>query len=299
MMLVLVANTVIGIVYLAQESYSHRNIIKPSSCRVMLGSLLIVNPELNITLRNIYDITSILSFVIAWIATTLMLKHYFKRRSKLGYWLLISLPLIFFLSRYEVGVYYLLGNQAPEILSSVTVNPNIYGSTILNMLINSNLQLGGALFGVAFLMIAMKLQKYGQLRKTLVLTGIGMMFLFGSKDISTQVIFSYPPSGVVSIAFMGLASYLVYIGIQGIAKLTARDTKLRKDLRDKIEGNMALLKSIASSQNHIDTEKKVKQLIDLSTQWQEANQQHDMTQEEIKEIVNDVISEIKITQKKT
>ena len=35
------------------------------------------------------------------------------------------------------------------------------------------------------------------------------MFLFASKDISTLIISSYPPLGAVSIAFVGLASYMV------------------------------------------------------------------------------------------
>jgi len=98
---------------------------------------------------------------------------------------------------------------------------------------------------------------------------------------------------------MGLASYMVYIGIYSAASLTARDKKLRRDLIDKVENNMMLLKSIASSQDQIDIEKNVKQLMNLSTQWQEENKQHDMTQEEIREVVKDVISEVEKTQKRS
>jgi hypothetical protein len=57
-----------------------------------------------------------------------------------------------------------------------------------------------------------------------------------------------------------------------------------------------LLKSIASSQDHIDIEKNVKQLMNLSAQWQEENE-HDLTQEEIREIANDVILELEKIQK--
>ena len=78
--------------------------------------------------------------------------------------------------------------------------------------------------------------------------GIGIMLLFGSKDISTLIISSYPPLGAVSIAFMGLASYMVCLGVYSAASFTARDKKLRRDLREKVENNMMLLKSIASSQ---------------------------------------------------
>jgi hypothetical protein len=65
--------------------------------------------------------------------------------------------------------------------------------------------------------------------------------------MSTLNISSYPPLGAVSIAFMGLASYLVYLGIYSAATITARDRSLRKELHHKIENNIMLLKRIATS----------------------------------------------------
>jgi hypothetical protein len=69
-------------------------------------------------------------------------------------------------------------------------------------------------------------------------------------------------------------------------------------LRDKVENNIMLLKSIASSQDHLDIESKIKQVMKLSTQLQKVNEQQDMTQEEIREIAKDVISEIEKNQKR-
>ena len=46
---------------------------------------------------------------------------------------------------------------------------------------------------------------------------------------------------------------------------------LRRDLRQKVENNVKLLKSIAISQDELDTEKNVKQLMNLTAQWQEEN----------------------------
>jgi hypothetical protein len=192
-----------------------------------------------------------------------------------------------------------VSDQGGDILASIDVNSDIYGYKALETFLNFNLQLGGALFGIAFLTIATKVTGRGQLRKALILTGIGIMFLFGSKDISTLIISSYPPLGAVSIAFMGLASYMVYLGIYSAAGLTARDRKLRRDLRDKVENNTMLLKSIASSQDQIDIEKNVKQLMNISTQWQKENEQQDMTQEEIREIAKDVIIEVEKIQKRS
>jgi hypothetical protein len=229
----------------------------------------------------------------------LMLKEYTKHRNKLVYWIIFALPLIFFLPRYEIALYYFSSNQVDTILTSINLNSDIYGYQTLNTLLNSNLQLGGAFFGIAFITIAAKLGSEWEQRKSLIITGIGIMFLFASKDISSLIYSSYPPLGAVSIAFMGIASYMVYAGIYNTAAHAARDKKLRRDLRVNIENNMKLLRSIASSQDRSEMEKNVKELMTLSKHLQKEEEQPDLTQNEIRDIVNDVILELKKTQKKS
>ena len=86
----------------------------------------------------------------------------------------------------------------------IRLNSDIFGYKIFEILINWNLQIGGALFGIAFLAIAARLPSVKRQRNTLILTGIGMMLLFSSKDISSLVYSTYPPLGAVSIGFIGL-----------------------------------------------------------------------------------------------
>lgn len=298
-MLVLCTNSVIGVVYISVNSLSHSETIKYKSCSVMMGMLSNPNPEVTNILVNLYDITSFFSFVMAWLVTVLMLKGYTKQRNKLVYWIIFALPLIFFLLRYEISLYYFSSYQVDNILTSITLNSDIYGYQTLNTLLNSNLQVGGAFFGMAFLVIAAKLTSEREQRKSLIITGIGVMFLFASKDISSLIISSYPPLGVVSIAFMGVASYMVYAGIYNTAAHAARDKKLRRDLRVNIENNIKLLRSIASSQDRLEMEKNVKELMTLSAHLQKEEEQPDLTQNEIRGIVVDVISELKKTQKKS
>jgi len=298
-MLVLCINSIVGVVYIAQVSVSHANIIKYKSCSVMMSVLNNPNPGAINILANLYDITSFFSFLLAWLVTVLMLKDYTKHRNKLVYWIIFALPLIFFLPRYEIALYYFSSHQVDNILTSINLNSDIYGYQTLNTLINSNLQVGGAFFGMAFLVIAAKLTSEREQRKSLIITGIGIMFLFASKDISTLIISSYPPLGAVSIAFMGIASYMVYAGIYNTAAHAARDKKLRRDLRVNIESNMKLLRSIAASQDRSEMEKNVKELMTLSTHLQKEEEQPDLTQNEIRDIVNDVILELKKTQKKS
>jgi hypothetical protein len=296
-MVFLVVNALIGLFYLYQVSLSQNLIIKYSSCRVMFASLFNVNPDLNIALSNIYDITSIVSFILAWLASVLMLKQY-ARRIKFAYWILVSLPLIFFLSRYEVGLYYLLSSQASNIMQAFSLATNIYGYESLERIIKANLQLGGVFFGIVFFAVALKVQNRDDLRKTLILTGIGLLFLFASKDISALILSSYPPLGAVSFGFIGLASYLIFLGIYSTAKLASRDRKFQADLRTRIENDVALLKSISLSQDQKNKENQMKHLIGLSAQWEEENNE-DMSLEEIRELLKDVVSEIKVAHMKT
>ena len=211
-MLLLLINTLVAIIYLYQVSLSHNDIITGSSCRVMYGSLYNVNPDFNIALSNTYDLTSVISFILAWSVSVLMLRQYSRHKNRVVYWLLVILPLFFFLSRYEVGLYYLVSNQASDILQAIQVASNIYGSEPLQMIINSDLQLGGALFGVVFFVVALKIPSQSNLRKALIFTGIGMLFLFSAKDISAVIISAYPPLGAISIGFLGIASYMVFLG---------------------------------------------------------------------------------------
>jgi hypothetical protein len=92
---------------------------------------------------------------------------------------------------------------------------------------------------------------------------------------------------------MGLASYLLLVGIYSIATIAARDITLRKYLSKKVENDTTLLTNIAYSESESEIQKNVKSLMDYSSQWQQNNIQHELNQQEVKEIVHDVISAVK------
>ena len=92
---------------------------------------------------------------------------------------------------------------------------------------------------------------------------------------------------------MGLASYLLLVGIYSIATIAARDITLRKYLNKKVENDTKLLNNIAYAENENVIQKNVKSLMDYSSQWQQNNTQHELNQPEIKEIVDDIIYAVK------
>ncbi|MEP6577216.1 MAG: hypothetical protein ABJB85_12375 [Nitrososphaerota archaeon] len=47
-----------------------------------------------------YQVSSFVSFVFTWIATALLLLHYSRKIGRVIYWLLVALPLLYFLGQY-------------------------------------------------------------------------------------------------------------------------------------------------------------------------------------------------------
>jgi hypothetical protein len=288
-----ILNTIIGLVYVSQVLLAHPDTIKPALCRVLFGSLFHINPGLSIYLSNLYDITSIISFIAVWFVTIFMLKQYSRNIGKIKYWILVSIPLIVFMTKYEIILYYFLKDPAIlEIFSSIRLNSIV--DQIVYTFLNSNLQIGGIFFAMVFLVIAKKIPKGHKIVNSLIISSIGMMFLFGSKNVSALIIPSFPPVGIVAISFLGLASYLLLVGIYSIATIVARDITLRKYLSKKVENDTTLLNNIAYAVNENEIQKNVKSLMNYSLKWQqENNKQLEMNQQEIKEIVDSVISEVK------
>jgi hypothetical protein len=289
---IFILNTIIGLVYVTQALSTHSDIIKPASCRAIFASLFNINPDLSIYLSNLHDITSIISFIAVWLVTTFVLKQYSRNIGKIKYWILVSVPLIVFMTKYEVLLYYFLYDPSIlEIFASIRLNSIL--DQIVSIFLNSNLQIGGIFFAIVFLVIAKKIPKGHKIVNSLIISLIGMMFLFGSKNISALILPFYPPVGIVTISFMGLASYLLLVGIYSSATIAARDITLRKYLNKKVEHDISLLNNIAYAENENEIQKNVKSLLNYSSQWQQNNNRFEMNQQEIKEIVDDVISEVK------
>ena len=294
--LIFIINTIIGLVYLTEVLSTHNDIIKPASCRAIFASLFSINPDLSIFLSKLYDITSIISFVAIWLVTTIMLNQYSRRIGKIKYYFLVIIPLVVFMTKYEVMFYYFLSDPTILDIFYIELGPNL--NPIVHILLNANLQFGAVFFAIAFLVIAKKIPKRHNIVNSIIISLFGMMFLFGSKDISPLIVPSYPPVGIVGISYMGLASYLLLVGIYSSATIAARDITLRKYLNKMVGNDTSLLRNIAFSEKESEIEKNVKSLMTYSSEWQENNKRFEIDQHELKDIIEDVISEVKANMKR-
>src|SRR5207344_2797171 len=83
----------------------------------------------------------------------------------------------------------------------------------------------GIIFGAAFLSIARTLRHGTAIRDYLILAAYGMLIFYiaGSATVSQA---AYPPFGLVSTAFTGLSTYLIYVGLYSSAVTLSQDLTL-------------------------------------------------------------------------
>ena len=75
----------------------------------------------------------------------------------------------------------------------------------------------------------------------------------------------YPPFGLPTICYLGLASYLILIGVYSSALSVANDVELRRSIRRSVEENSDLLGNIGEAQFEDQLQKEViKKTRDLS-----------------------------------
>ena len=197
----------------------------------------------------VFTLTAIISFVVTWIATVFLLRHYSKKLGKIKYWILVTIPLAYFLSQFQP---LFLFTFADFRLS----DPVLFG-VIYTLLFSISKPLGGVLFGIAFWIVAKNL-KDSKVKGYLIISAYGMTLLFASNQPAALTLAPYPPFGLVTICFMGLASYLLYLGIYSSALSVSEDSRLRQTIRKAaLEESQLFLDSIGSAEMEQEIQKRV------------------------------------------
>jgi hypothetical protein len=233
-----------------------------------------------------YIVTSVFSFILIWIATVLILRHYSKKLGKGKYWIVVSIPLVYFLFQFQP---FFLSLFTPLLKSDP-----LFFSIILTLVFSVSKPVGGILFGIAFWSISRSIRR-SAVRDYMIISGYGIMLLFTSNQATVLITAPYPPFGLATVSFMVLASYLISIGVYSSAVSIAQDTKLRQSLRKSVEQQSNLLDNIGSSQMEQEVQKKVvKVMKEISYQTEEKTGiQTSLEEQDIKKYLNKVIEEVK------
>ena len=154
---------------------------------------------------------------------------------------MVTLPIIYFASIYLIS--YLEHLHLLEILG---LEESPLYSYIYNFFLNTVRTAGGIMFGFAFFAVSKKIV-HVQLKRSIVMTGIGLILLFAANSSSLIIMTTYPPWGVLSITFMIIGGYFIVIGLDSAGLYIATDSSLRKVIQKSPLKDYDILKSLGQS----------------------------------------------------
>jgi hypothetical protein len=245
----------------------------------------ITSGSLTITLNYMYSVSSVISFMLSWAATILVLRHYSPKLGKVKVWIVLGLPLGYFLVQFLP--------LFPDIVSFVSESDTLL---FLYSLIPGYSKVAGAiLFGIAFWTAARNLGHRSKVKEYMIMSAYGLILLFASNQAILLVDSPYPPFGLVTTSFMGIASYLVLVGIYSSAISIAQDSRIRQYIRRFAEKESGLLDSIGTAQMEQEIQQRV---ITLTKQNQDKMAQESgvyssLTEDDVKMYLEQVIREVR------
>ena len=234
------------------------------------------------SLSTAFDALSVFSFLLMWIATAILLSHYRYRMGRIKYFSLMTIPLIYYIFPFQ--------NYFGDVLFPLLQSSPVAFSIIYILIFSATKQVGALLFSLAF-WTASSLVYDDRIRKSVLMSSIGMVILFGSIEITPLQYRVYPPYGLITEAFIPLGAYLLFIGIFTSAKYISHDAEVRKEFYKSAASQLALLKTIGVSQMEKELEKKVKFVEEHSRLLEKTDDLH-LEEENVKETLRDVLNEL-------
>jgi hypothetical protein len=261
---------------------------RPNEIREFVGGSIDISVGRYLLLDTIYKISSIISFGSLWITTVILLNRYKNNLlHTLIYVTIISLPLIYYLisSFYEL----IFGKL---FLSFLMTDP-ITISVILTLFLTLSKPIGGLTFGLAFWQAAKTIGYEKTIKTYMIISGWGILLLFGANQAVSQVLAPYPPFGIATITVLISALYMILIGIYNSARLVSVNTHLRKAIhKHTLESN--LLESIGQAEMETEIRRTVNSIVhDKDIEKTSIGTNLEFDKEELRKYIDEVITEIK------
>lgn len=277
--LVISINAVFTVLYVTNELINKPTNIQPEITPVApYGSVYNV-------FNSGYVITSLMSFISTWIATVLLLHNYSRRLGRVKYWIIVSIPLVYFLSQFQPLFL--------DVLTPYRLSEPILFGVVYTLFFSATVPAGAILFGIAFWSVARNMSR-NIVKQYMMISAYGMMLLFSSNQAAGLVLAPYPPFGLATVAFFGLASYLIFIGIYSSAISVAEDSTLRQSIRRFAINESKLLDSIGTAQMELEIQRKVVAFTkrNQDKMIEETGIASSLTEEDIKEYLEQVINTV-------
>jgi nitrogen-specific signal transduction histidine kinase len=249
------------------------------------------NPGTPMSVVSLIQTASLISyFLLTWSGTIIVLRHHIQRVGRIKFWIIVMLPLVYFMS-YYVALYEALHPTSP-------VTAALSSDLILPILLYTySASSCGVLFGFGFRSVSRSINQSSHVRDYMIITAYGFILYFIAGG-ATVLQAGYPPFGLANVSFVGLASFLILVGLYHSAISVAHDVKLRKTIKKSAMEESKLLVSIGSAQMEQEIQRRVlkntKQQQETLTR--QTGVQSSLTEYEIKQYLTTVLREIKIIQ---
>jgi hypothetical protein len=217
-----------------------------------------------------------------WIATAILLHQYRYKMGRTKYFLLMGVPLLYYIFPFQ--------NYFGDMFFSMLQSSPVIFSILYILIFSATKQVGALLFALSF-WTASSLIHDERIRKSLLVSSIGMMILFSSVQIEPLQYHVYPPYGLVTESFIPIGTYLLFVGIFISARNISRDAEVRREFYESATSQLTLLKTIGVSQMEKELEGKVK-FIEKRFKPLERTDEPDLKDEDIKEILHEVLNEL-------
>jgi len=235
-MIAYVVNGALGL-YNQMDELAKRNLV------IRLGDVAVF-PESPSSTDTVYQIAGIVSYVLTWIGTVMLLKPYVEKIGKVRFWTMMGAPMIYYLIEFPL---FSLGVFTPSEDSNAMTNILIFSLSAI---------FAGILFGVAFLSIARTLKSGTAARNYMIIAAYGfVLFYIAGSAWTSQA--AYPPYGLISVSFTGLSCYLIYNGLYYSAVSISQDMTLRQSIKKSVMEQSKLLHSIGTAEMENEIQKQL------------------------------------------
>jgi hypothetical protein len=233
-------------------------------------------------LNDLYRISSFISFFGIWMTTAVLMSSY--REKLIGsvkYWIILVLPLGYFLITYFYQFF--LSN----LLVSYFQNDPITVSIIVSAFLSLSKPIGGLIFAAAFWNMSRVVGYERKMKLSMVIAGWGIFFIFSANQAAAQIIIPYPPFGITSVTVLNMASFLIVLGIFNSASLVSANNNLRSSLHKHA---LKLLKPIGRAEMEREIQKTVLKISeDKEIAKISGNETFEFDNDELKKYLNEVI----------
>jgi hypothetical protein len=258
--------------------------IHPRDYVSLISDALVLSPNI----AFIYELGNyVLPFVVfsIWVLTVSLLRGYSARTGKKKFWLIISIPLI-------LNIFLLIVSNT-NIITDPTLVEFIY-STQFHFILGISFQISGIIFAIAFMIIGRKV-KLERMKNYLKISALGIILLFCSLQPCSPFYAAYPPFGLVTLLFLGLASYMLFAGFVGFAAYVSRDNQVRREVYRNLEEDSHILKmGVAEMQREIE-----KRVVGMFNKIKSSELQEEMkveiepNEEDVQNMIEEVLKEVR------